>query len=149
MKKILSDVEGIALSDAKWKNLTFIERCGLKMCQKAVRDRKLYFTKADKGGAMLILDAETVDGIILSMLGDEEKFSKLGKTDPRARIKSDIKQRISQFEQDGLLSRNDCFLITGLKEKAGMSHSHSFCVRKTHVYPLFKVHKLSEQNLFG
>ena len=74
MKKILSDVEGIALADIKWRNLTFIERCGLKMCQKAVRDRKLYFTKADKGGAMLILDADVVDGIILSMLGDEEKF---------------------------------------------------------------------------
>ena len=96
---------------------------------------------------MLIFDAEVVDGIILSMLGDEEKYTKLGKSDPRAQIKSDIKQCISQLEQDQLLSRNDCFLITGLTEKGGMSHSHSFCVRKTHTYPLFKVHKLSEQKL--
>ena len=147
MKKILSDVEGITLSDKKWCNLSFIERCGLKMCQKAVKDRKLYFTKADKGGAMLILDADVVHGIILSMLNDDEKFIKLNKSDPRARIKSEIKQRVAQFEEDGLLSRNDCFLITGLTEKGGMSHSHSFCVRKTHTYPLFKIHKLSQQML--
>ena len=144
MKKIISDVEGIALSDKKWKNLSFIERRGLKMCLKAVRDRKLYFTKADKGGAMLILDANVVDGIILSILSDEEKFKELD-SDPRARIKSYIKQRVALFEEEGLLSRNDCFLITGLTEKGGMSHSPSFCTRKSYIYPLFKVHKLSEQ----
>ena len=33
-------------------------------------------------------------------------------------------------------------------DNGGMSHSHDFCIRKTHTYPLFKVHKLSEQNLF-
>ena len=66
--------------------------------------RKLYFTKAGKEGAMLILDADVVDGIILSMLGDEEKFTKLDKSDPRARIKSEIKQHISVLEKDGLLS---------------------------------------------
>ena len=146
MKKILSDVEGIALSNRKWCNLTHVERCGLKMCQKAVRDRKLYFTKADKGGAMLIFDADIVDGLIRSILNEEKTFTKL-RSDPRARIKSEIKQSVAQFEQDGLLSRNDCFLISGLTEKGGMSHSHSFCVRKTHTYPLFKVHKLSEQNI--
>ena len=144
MKKIMSDIEGIALSDKKWKNLSFIEKRGLKLCQKAVKDRKLYFTKADKGGAMLVLDASVVDGIILSTLKDDEKFCELD-VDPRGKIKSDIKQRVSQFEKDGLLSRNDCFLITGITDKGGMSHSPSFCVRKTHTYPLFKVHKLSEQ----
>ena len=145
IKKIMSDVEGITLSDKKWSNLSYIERCGLKMCQKAVRDRKLYFTKADKGGAMLILDAAVVDGIILSVLNDEEKFRKLP-SDPRIDIRSTIKKRVSHFEE-GLLSRRDGFLITGLTEKGGMSHSHSFCVRKTYTYPLFKVHKLSEQML--
>ena len=71
----------------------------------------------------------------------------LGSSDPRAKIKSDIKEHVAHFENEGLLSRNDCFLITGLTENGGMSHSHSFCVRKTHTYPLFKVHKLSEEML--
>ena len=144
MKKIVSDVEGITLSDEKWKNLSFVERRGLKLCQKAVKDRKLYFTKADKGGAMLVFDASVVDDIILSSLKDKERFSEIG-SDPRGRIKSEIKQRIIQYENDNLLSRNDCFLITGATDKGGWSHSPSFCVRKTHTYPLFKVHKLSEK----
>ena len=144
-KKIVSDVEGITLSDRKWKNLSLVERRGLKLCQKAVRDRILYFTKADKGGAMLVLDASDVDDIIVSVLTDEDKFRKIKEGDPRAKIKSDIKKRITSFEEQRLLSRNDSFLITGVTEKGGMSHSPSFCVRKTHTYPLFKVHKLSEK----
>ena len=95
---------------------------------------------------MLIRDANVVDGIILSMLNNEDLFSKL-RSDPRSRIRSDIKRCVTSFEEDGLLSRNDCFLITGVTQNGGMSHSHSFCVRKTHTYPLFKVHKLSEQNI--
>ena len=146
MKKILSDIDGIGLSEKRWDNLTYLERKGLLWCRKAIRERRLYITKADKGGAMLILDAELVNDIILSKLNDEKNFVKLT-SDPRSRIKSDIKHLTLKFEEKGLISRNDCFLISGQTEKGGMSHNPSFCVGKPYVYPLFKIHKLSEQQI--
>ena len=146
MNKILSDVDGISLSEKRWDNLTYLERQGLLWCRKAIRERRLYITKADKGGAMLILDAELVNDIILSKLNDKKYFVKL-KDDPRSIIKSDIKDLTSNFEDKGLITRNDCFLISGQTGKGGMSHSPSFCVGKPYVYPLFKLHKLSEQNI--
>ena len=75
------------------------------MCQRAVRDRKLYFTKADKGGDILIFDADVFHNIISSVLRDEEKFTELP-SDPRADIKSDIKHCIEHFEE-GLLSKSE------------------------------------------
>ena len=144
MKKILSDVDGISLSEKRWGNLNYLERQGLLWCRKAIKERRLYITRADKGGAMLILDADVVNDIILSRLNDEKNFVKL-KSDPRSNIKSEIKHLTSNFERNNLISRNDCFLISGKTEKGGMSHSPSFRVGKPYVYPLFKLHKLTEQ----
>ena len=90
MKKILSDVEGISLSENRWDNLTYLECRGVLWCRKAISERRLYITKADKGGVMLTLDAELVNDIILSKLNDKKYFIKL-KDDPRGIIKSDIK----------------------------------------------------------
>lgn len=89
-KKLLSDVKNISLHDKKWSNLTPIEKQGLKWCQRAIKDRRLYFTKADKGGSILILNGETVNDIILSNMHDEDKFIKL-KADPRDSIKKMLK----------------------------------------------------------
>ena len=143
-KKLLSDVENISLYDKKWSNLTPTEKQGLKWCQRAVKERRLYFTKADKGGSILILNGQTVNDIILSNVSNERNFVKL-KEDPRDEIKRTLKKCTLKFEDKGLLTRQDCFLISGQTENGGMSHSPSFCVKKPHVYPNFKVHKLTEE----
>ena len=142
-KKLLADVANISLHDKKWSNLTPMEKQGLKWCQRAIKDHRLYFTKADKGGSVLILNGRIVHDIILSNIKDETKFVRL-KKDPRNDIKRSLKLCTLKFENEGLLSREDCFLISGQTEKGGMSHSPSFCVKKPHVYPNFKVHKLTE-----
>ena len=148
MQKILCDVERMPLPKKQWSNLSDAEHIGLQWCQKAVRKKRLYFTRADKGGAMLILDAVLVNDIILSNLNNENKFAKLEK-DPRGRIKNEIKQLTSQYEDVDLISRDDCFLISGQTANGGMSHSPSFCIGKPYTYPLFKIHKLSEEMILN
>ena len=128
-KKLMSDVENLPLHNKKWSNLRLIEKQGLKWCHEAIRGRRLYFTKADKGGSILILNGQNVNDIILSNLNDDGKFIKLS-SDPRDEIKRTLKEMTSNYENEGLMSREDCFLISGQTEKGGMSHSHSFCMKK-------------------
>ena len=81
----------------KWSSLTPIEKQCLKLCQRAIKDRRLNFTKADKGGSILIPNGQTENDIILSIIHDEGKFIKL-KAGPRDEIKRDLKLCTLKFE---------------------------------------------------
>ena len=47
------------------------------------------------------------------------------------------------YAKEGLLSAEDVFAITGITKRVGTSHGHEFVVKKPHMYLLFKIHKLS------
>ena len=72
-------------------NLTWLENQGLQWCLKMKRDGVLYFGKADKGGAILIMDPSVVDKTIRNELEDTLKYTKLD-TDPRKEIDSCLKK---------------------------------------------------------
>ena len=128
------------------KNMTHLEAAGQRWCQNAVKKRKIYITKVDKGGCILILCAEKVHEIMIETLNEEEMFQEL-KEDPRDYIKKLIKDTICEYGESGLLSPRDVFSICGVTEKGGMSHGHEFAVRKPYMYPLFKLHKLNEEKI--
>ena len=58
-------------------NLSWLENQGLQWCLKMKRDGVLYFGKADKGGAILIMDPNVVDKTIRNELEDTLKYTKL------------------------------------------------------------------------
>ena len=70
------------------KNLTIQENEGLKWYQKITRTRTSYITKVEKGGSILIMDAEKVNKIILEKLENQTKFKKI-KEDPQVNIKKE------------------------------------------------------------
>ena len=78
-------------------------------------------------------------------LNDEDKFSKLEK-DPKDQIKK-IKQKVCDYGAENLLTPEEVFAITGVTKKGGMSHSHEFVLKKPHMYLLFKIHKLSSDEI--
>ena len=130
------------------RNLTLLEAKGQRWCKKAVQDRRLYITKVDKGGCLLILNADDVDKIMHDTLNDSKKFEKLD-SDPRDGIKKDIKDAMSDYAKKNLLSRDDLFDVTGLTKRGGMSHGREFIVGKPHMYPLFKIHKLNQDQILS
>ena len=81
-----------------------------------------------------------------SSLDDVKSFLKL-RDDPRNDIRKKIKAAVCSYATDGLLSKEDVFAITGLTKKGGTSHGHEFVVKKTHMYLLFKIHKLSQEEI--
>ena len=83
-----------------------------------MRDRVLYFSRVDKGGSIIILDAETVDKDIKINLDNPMKYEKL-KGDPRPRIKADIINIVDELVSSSLLTLKDRLYITGKTEKNG------------------------------
>ena len=126
---------------------SLLEAKGQKWCRKMTSERKLYITRVDKGGCIIILDAERVHELMQSSLDDVEKFLKLEK-DPREQIKKKIKSTVCSYAADGLLSSDDVFAITGVTKRGGTSHGHEFVLKKPHMYLLFKIHKLSEDDIY-
>ena len=91
VEKIKDGIRDIVPPKKKKQNLTLLEARGQKWCKKAIKDKRLYITKADKGGGILILDANKVDQIMTTTLNETEKFEKLLK-DPRDETKKMIKR---------------------------------------------------------
>ena len=145
-ERIKNGVRQIEMPKRRSSNLTLLEAEGMRWCKKAVKERRLYFTKVDKGGCIMILNTNVVDDLMNAELRDIMKFKQL-EDDPRDLIKKKIKSTLSTYAEENLISKEDLFLITGLTAKRGMSHGHEFVVKKPHMYPLFKIHKLTHDEI--
>ena len=58
-----------------------------------------------------------------------------------------IKNTVKTYQQSSLLTQEEAFAISGITKKGGMSHGHEFVLKKTHMYPLFKLHKLNKHQI--
>ena len=97
-QKITDSVNHIELPKKKRSNLTVLEADGMKWCKKAMSERRLYFSRVDKGGCILILNADDVHKIMLDTLDSDEKFEKL-ENDPRNEVKKKIKNAIKGYTE--------------------------------------------------
>ena len=104
------------MSEPKEYALTLIEADGIKWFKRAVKERRLYFTKADKGGCMMILDTKDVDTLMNETLQDTHKFRKRD-DDPRNEIKTTIKTALCAYVDEDLISMEDLFSITSIAAK--------------------------------
>ena len=132
---IKEGIKNITLPAKRKRNLTILEAKGQKWCKKAISDKRLYITKVDKGGCILILNAVEVDRIMRETLNDSERFEELAK-DPRNTLKIDIKNMTSGFQKRNLLSPEEVFAISGQTKRGGMSRGHDFVLGKPYIYPL-------------
>ena len=115
----------------------------MKWRKTTIKERKLYITKADKCGVTLICDADTVYNIVLEIHQNEKKYIKLNK-DLRNNIKGGLKQLINKYSNEGMLIQNLRLAITGQMAKGWFSQNNEFCEGPPYIYPLFKIHKLTE-----
>ena len=79
-------------------------------------------------------------------LNNNEMFQRIDK-DPRSDIKKEIKKLVREYEKKNLLLPEEVLAISGQTKNGGMSKAHEFVVGKPYMYPLFKLHKLSENDI--
>ena len=129
----------------KYNNLSFLEKKGLLWCIKMKQTNKIHFSQADKGGAIVLMNPDTVNDIILSELQNPSKYTVLP-SDPRAIIESDLLKICQTNLLNNGLNDTELFHITGHSNK-GKSHNPLFSAGKPNPFPLFKLHSISPENL--
>ena len=110
---------------------------------------KCLITKADKGGATLILDYNIVMDVVCDALSNEENFAieQISESQKMSEVQKTVKTKVLELFDAGLVTQLDKKLITGLNENNNVMHAHCFKPVVPYVYPLFKIHKLSQEQI--
>ena len=132
-------------------NLTAAECEGRKWIMEKVNEAKLFVSKADKGGATLIMDYDTVIKEIENELFDVDKYELVKKKADTycETITKKIRKLILDLNQKKIITDKDKPLITGLNKNNNMKHSPEYRPETPYIYPLFKVHKLNQEQLIN
>ena len=119
---------------------------GKKWLLSKIKDGHLFVTKADKGGAVLVMNRTDVQTTIEKELFNDNKFNKLDKNaeDQLAYVKNEVKSLTINLAKKKLLTSNDKTLITGLTDKNNPKRAPEYQPESPYIYPLFKIHKLTE-----
>ena len=130
-------------------NLTPAEQRGKSWLIKQIKDQQLFVTKADKGGATLLLDFQTALNTLRTEINNPDNFTRVDTTIDKKMesVQKGIREKVTSLEKDGKLTKHDRLLITGVTDNGGVKHSPVFRASVPYAYPLFKIHKLNEQQL--
>ena len=126
------------------QNLTPLEMRGKKWLLDEIKSGNLFVTKADKGGATLIMNREDVQSAIEKELFDTTKFEVLERNAEQQLkyVKEEVKWLSIFLEQKKMITGSDKTLITGLTENNRPKLAPEYHPESPYVYPLFKIHKL-------
>ena len=130
-------------------NLTPAEIEGQKWILEKLNEKKIFVTKADKGGATLIMNYDTVIEEINKELFNQDKYEVLEeKADAHCEtITKNIKKMVIDLSKKKIINDKDKTLITGLNKNNNMKHSPEYRPETPYIYPLFKIHKLDQEQI--
>ena len=115
------------------------------MLLELINGERVFITKADKGGATLIINYDTVVNTILQEIEDPCKYIKLEEpVEKRMEATREVIVReVLKQVDEGNISDQDKTLITGLNENNNKKHDPEYIAVPPRIWPLFKVHKVS------
>ena len=122
---------------------------GRKWLTNAIEKEEIFISEADKGGAILILNHEDVTNTLERELQNPENYELISQ-DPSAHLKtitSKIQSLSCKLEVEGCITANNRETITGLNDEMNLKHSPEYRAIDPTIYPSFKVHKLTEQEI--
>ena len=130
-------------------NLTKAEARGKHWLVKQINAQKLFVTKADKGGATVLLDWDKAVDTIRAEMTKPNKFKQLEDSveERMLKVKKETEKIVCQMEEKGNIDKKDRKIISGINEKGHKMHSHVFRSMVPYAYPLFKLHKLTSQQI--
>ena len=126
-------------------NLFPLELRGKKWLMDKIKDETIFITKADKGGATLIMNFADVKTAIETELFNNNKFTKLERSaeEQLGFVKHEVRSLAVHMEERKFITANDKTLITGLNHNNRPKLAPEYKPESPYAYPLFKIHKLS------
>ena len=128
-------------------NLSGIELRGLSWVQNEVKKGELQFVKADKGGALCIIDRSVMRQWEAEKLNNSEVFECLGETDPTEEMYVKLLDIWREGEEFGFVSRNTSYSVVGICESGRPSTLSVFKPGTPYFYGLLKIHKCQRSDL--
>ena len=137
------------IAKAPKSNLTPLELRGRKWLIDQLQNETLFITKADKGGATLIMNYTDVKSSIENELFDERKFQKLEKSteEQLSYVKDEVKSLVIHLAEKKMITENDKTLIAGINANNRPKLAPEYRPEPPYAYPLFKLHKLSKEDI--
>ena len=87
--------------------------------------------------------------VVCDALSNEENFAieQISESQKMSEVQKTVKTKVLELFDAGVVTQRDKKLITGLNENNNVMHAHCFKPVVPYVYPLFKIHKLSQEQL--
>ena len=128
-------------------NLNSREKIGLNWVLKEIGKGQIQFVKADKGGALCIIDREAMRNLEAEKLENCELFDCLGDKDPTQDMTSKLLELWREGETQDFVSRNICYSTVGICDSGRPSTLSLFKPGTPYYYGLLKIHKCKKDNL--
>ena len=128
------------------KNLTKDESEGLNWLIKQTREDKIAVVKADKGGALLIVDPNLLEKVVLDKLNNSNIYNLL-ESNPTNGLSDELFSLWLFGKKHGYVSDYDAQKVMGITDSNNKSTSSHFKPGISYFYPMLKIYKLSRDEL--
>ena len=122
---------------------------GRKWIKDKVAEKAIFITKADKGGATLVMNYADVEESIKQELMNNQKFEKLSVTadEHLSTVREKVNNVSKQLKQNEKISKYDKTMITGLTDNNRVKQAPEYRAVSPYTYPSFKIHKLTKEEI--
>ena len=130
-------------------NLTQLELRGKKWILNKIKEKELFITKADKGGATLIMNYNDVVNTIEKELFNIDNFEIVSNNAEKhlAETQTKVISMVKSLANKNILTSEDKSLIAGLNANNKLKLEPEYRAETPYAYPLFKIHKLSAKQI--
>ena len=128
-------------------NLNLKEREGLNWVLKEVEKGDIQFVKADKGGALCIIDRSAMYELEAEKLNNTDNFECIGEEDPTHEMYLNLLDVWREGEKAGFVSRKVCYTVVGICDTGRPSPLSVFKPGTPYYYGLLKLHKCRKEDL--
>ena len=128
------------------KNITKDEHKGLQWLINETQEEHIAVVKADKGGAILIVDPKLLESVVQEKLDNQDVYTKLD-NDPTEYISDELFQCWLDGKKQKFVTASEAVRVMGITEKNNKSTLSHFKPGTSYFYPMLKIHKLSTEEL--
>jgi hypothetical protein len=128
------------------KNITKDEEEGLRWLIKETKESNIAVVKADKGGAILIVNPKLLEKAVEDKLGNPGLYEHID-VDPTESLHDELFDAWVRGKNSKFVSSSEAARVMGVTEENNKSTSSRFKPGTSYFYPMLKIHKLPKEEL--
>ena len=127
-------------------NINKEEEKGLEWLIHETNESNIAVVKADKGGAILLVDPKILENSVQDKLDNPSLYEKL-ETDPTESLHNELFSTWVKGKKMEFVTKNEAARVMGVTDENNKSTSSRFKPGTSYFYPMLKIHKLSKEEL--